>query len=84
MWTERNTRKPFSLLRLSGLFLLRDTASAEPGLLFQEPPRSARRFPGHPTGYPAKSVYAKWRAKKISGSLTLTMTEISGSVHSDQ
>ena len=42
MWAPRHTRKPTSLLRLSGALLLRFAARQFLGLLFHDPPRSTR------------------------------------------
>ena len=48
------TRKPMLLLRLFGLFLLRNEAAALSTLLFHEPPRTT--FPGRLTREPRASA----------------------------
>ena len=59
------TRKPMLLLRLFGLFLLRNEAAALSTLLFHEPPRKTR--PGRLTREPrADAVYHKAPAREIS------------------
>lgn len=51
MWDDRTTRRPRKLTRLPGSLWLRDDARALIWLLFQDPPRTTRRFvTGSPTG----------------------------------
>ena len=76
MWAARNTRKPLSLLKLFGLFLLRERTRAKPGLLFQEPPRSARcRFRGAPPDDSSNEKYRRLAEKNRDGSLSRAVSE---------
>lgn len=60
MWDEQHTRKPALSLRLSALLRLRATQRAQARLLFQDPPRTARRSyrAAPPARRPATGFYA--------------------------